>query len=247
MTAPITLIEGVVREGRTEVKKLVSIGILGLIALSTALCARCPDCIAQNITQQTQLEKRLWFLQVRCAEAACNFYPPECSLFSSAPRPSVLVTIAKTGEVLSSKLSRSSGISIYDQSALDAIKRAGVFKPLPKGISKVTLQIDFDLTLSCSTQTVTYVIADELCEALRAHDFTAARADVASLPNQGTGMVIRSIFAEVENYVTSSSTTTAQNIENIICQKNYLSQGESAEVHSVTAPVMLQSEPGLLM
>jgi TonB family protein len=50
----------------------------------------------------------------------------------------VLIQLSKSGSVTQVRLSRSSGISAYDQSALAAAKAVRFVKPLPAGYGKAS-------------------------------------------------------------------------------------------------------------
>jgi len=61
-----------------------------------------------------------------------------------APAKSVvIVTILRDGSLLESRLHMKSGIAQWDASALEAVKKASPFDPLPKSYPRTSLEVHF--------------------------------------------------------------------------------------------------------
>ncbi|MBK7836782.1 MAG: TonB family protein [Candidatus Obscuribacter sp.] len=187
-----------------------------------------------------------------------NYYPPKCSSPGTAK---VTVHISNTGAILSSKLTTSSSCPLYDRCALDAIERVGLFRPLPDGLAAISAEITFDYQLLLNGKAIklTDVIATksasipktvsanfltasrtipQLTAALRAADFDGAQMNVAGLGNEGTDMVVRLIFKQVEMAAESNGKDAGQNIDDIIYKTAYLAHSETTEISKLTAPII---------
>ena len=55
----------------------------------------------------------------------------------------VIVTILRDGSLLESKLHMKSGSDAWDASALDAVKKAAPFDPLPKSYPRTSVEVHF--------------------------------------------------------------------------------------------------------
>jgi len=55
----------------------------------------------------------------------------------------VIVTILRDGSLLESRLHMKSGVEAWDAAALDAVKKAAPFDPLPKTYSRTSVEVHF--------------------------------------------------------------------------------------------------------
>lgn len=186
------------------------------------------------------------------------YYPPKCS---SPGTSKVTVHIANTGAILSSKLTTSSNCPLYDRAALDAIERVGYFHPLPEGLSSIDAEINFNYSLLRSvaaikftdlittksasipkTHSASFLTASrtipQVTAALRAADFEGAQMNVAGLRNDGTDMVVRLIFKQVEVEAGDSTRHSEESIDEIIYRTAYFSKEETATLSKLTAPLI---------
>jgi len=60
----------------------------------------------------------------------------------------VIVTILRDGSVIESRLHMKSGSDAWDASALDAIKKAAPFDPLPKSYPRTSVEVHFHFELN---------------------------------------------------------------------------------------------------
>ncbi|MCB1151196.1 energy transducer TonB, partial [bacterium] len=56
-------------------------------------------------------------------------------------------TVERDGRVTRETVERSSGVSLFDQEALNAVRRVGRMPPLPAGITGQNLGVHFTFTL----------------------------------------------------------------------------------------------------
>lgn len=74
-----------------------------------------------------------------------NWAPPQNCTSKSAV---VLFTISHSGELISSKIGKSSGSEEFDEKALDIIQKLAPFEPLPEKYNGESIVIDY--TFSCN-------------------------------------------------------------------------------------------------
>lgn len=98
---------------------------------------------AKQAKQAKQESLKLYLVDVQ-KRISSNYYPPKCS---PPVTPRVTVRIDSAGAIRSCKLSRSSGVALYDRCALEAIEGAREFKPLPEGWSTMDVEISFDYSM----------------------------------------------------------------------------------------------------
>jgi TonB family protein len=223
---------------------------------SSAFCFALPALSEQPAAKVDSLEQYKISMQKRIGRC---YFPPKCS----APGTSkVTITVAKTGAILASKLSKSSGCPLYDRSALDAIERVGSLSPLPEGMSQFSAELSFDYKLFSPGSAVTikkstsvreddipkthsaeFLTAprtiQQVCGALRANDFAAAQMNIAGLRTDGTDMLVRLIFKQVE---IAGDGGHAQNIDDIIYKVAYFSADETSAIQRLTAPLITTLE-----
>jgi len=117
---------------------LVIIAIISMTAFGAILVAGTPDL---KTYPASDFKDAAYLQKMHQKVGAAWKRPPETP---KAPGKSVvIVTILRDGSLLESRLHMKSGVAEWDASALDAIKKASPFDPLPKSYPRTSVEVHF--------------------------------------------------------------------------------------------------------
>jgi len=117
---------------------VVIVGMLLIAVAGSLLHAGTPDLKtypASDFKDQAYLQKMHQKVGAAWKRPAETPKPPAKSV--------VIVTILRDGSLLESRLHMKSGVDQWDASAMEAVKSAAPFDPLPKGYPRTSVEVHF--------------------------------------------------------------------------------------------------------
>ena len=117
---------------------LVVVGVVAAAATSALLLAGTPDLKtypASDFKDAAYLQKMHQKVGAAWKRPAETPKPPAKSV--------VIVTILRDGSLLETRLHMKSGVEQWDASALEAVKKAAPFDPLPKSYPRTSVEVHF--------------------------------------------------------------------------------------------------------